>query len=203
MRFRPTKPAIRSRIMRRGVASAVALAGVLAIAATVALPGAAGAATSPTKLTTTHNKTWGTILTLSNGIVVYHLTTDPKNKSVCSGACAKIWPPVLLVAGQKKPAGNGLSGLGTITRSNGTHQVTYKGIPLYRYIGDHKAGQATGNVKDQWGRWWVVNPAHPQVAPTAVHASTGVTTPPSGGGSAPTSGGGVAPTTVPGSGAAY
>jgi predicted lipoprotein with Yx(FWY)xxD motif len=222
MGFRPARPAIRSSLIRGGLASAIALAGVLASAGTVALPATAGAATSPTTLTTAHNKTWGTILTLSNGTVVYRLTTDPKNKSVCSGACPKIWPPVTLAAGQRKPAGNGLSGLGTITRSDGTHQVTFNGIPLYRYIGDHKAGQATGNLKDKWGRWWVVNPAHPRVAPAAINASTGVTTspssggstpasgggsapttPPSGGGSAPKSGGGVAPTTAPSSGAAY
>jgi predicted lipoprotein with Yx(FWY)xxD motif len=187
MRVRPVERGIRPRIMRAGVVFAMALAGVSAVVVTVAVPAAAGAATSPTTLATTHNKTWGTILTLSNGAVVYRLTADPKNKSVCTGTCAKIWPPVLLASGQKRAAGHGLSGLGTITRSNGTHQVTYKGVPLYRYTGDHKAGQAGGNVKDQWGRWWVVNPAHPRVAPTPVHASAVVTT----------------PTTVPGSGAAY
>jgi predicted lipoprotein with Yx(FWY)xxD motif len=222
MGFRPTRATIRLSLMRGGVASAIVLAGVLASAGAVALPATAGAAASPIMLTTTHTKTWGPILTLSNGDVVYRLTTDPKNKSVCSGACAKVWPPVTLAAGQKKPAGNGLSGLGTITRSNGTHQVTFNGVPLYRYIGDHKAGQATGNIKDKWGRWWVVNPAHPRVAPSAINASASVTAPPSGGGpapasgggpaptmppsnggSAPKSGGGAAPTTVPSSGAAY
>jgi predicted lipoprotein with Yx(FWY)xxD motif len=161
--------------------------GASALAGTLVLPGAAGAATTPTTVTTTHSKTWGTILTTGNGTTVYRLTTDPKNKSVCSGTCAKIWPPVLLAAGQKTPVGHNVSGLGTITRSNGTHQVTYKGVPLYKFVGDHKAGQATGNVKDTWGRWWVVNPANPHVAPTAVHVAPANTT----------------PTTVAGSGAAY
>jgi predicted lipoprotein with Yx(FWY)xxD motif len=145
-------------------------------------PATAGAATSPIAITTTHNKAWGTILTLSNGSVVYRLTTDPKNKSVCSGTCAKVWPPVLLAAGQKRATGHGVSGLGTITRSNGTHQVTYQGIPLYRYFGDHGPGQATGNIKDKWGRWWVVNPASPHVAPTEQHVSAPSTAPSSGAG---------------------
>ncbi|HEX3981382.1 MAG TPA: hypothetical protein VHW93_09160 [Acidimicrobiales bacterium] len=181
--------------MKGGAVSAIMLTGALAVVGTVTLPAAAGAGTTPVTVTTTDNKAWGTILTLSNGTVVYRLTTDPKNKSVCSGTCAKIWPPVLLATGQKKATGHGVSGLGTITRSNGTHQVTYQGIPLYRYFGDHKAGQATGNIKDKWGRWWVVNPASPHVPPTEANVSTG--------GSAPTAGGGATPTGVPSSSVAY
>ena len=177
-----------TRMARWTVAVAMTVVGVGAAAGAVVLPAAAGAASSPTTVTTAQNKTWGKILVLGNGTTVYRLTTDPKNKSVCKGECAKIWPPVVLAAGQKTPIGHGgVTGLGTITRSGGVHQVTYKGVPLYRFIGDHKSGQATGNIKDTWGRWWVVNPANPRVAPTAVHVSHGSTT----------------PTTVAGSGAAY
>jgi predicted lipoprotein with Yx(FWY)xxD motif len=167
--------------------TAVVLLGAATLAGTMVLPGAAGATTTKTTVMTAHNKTWGTILTLGTGVTVYRLTADGKNKSVCSGTCAKIWPPVVLAPGQKTPAGNGVSGLGTIKRSNGSLQVTYKGVPLYRFIGDHKAGQATGNIKDTWGQWWVVNPAHPTATPTASTSS----------------GGSVTPTTVAGSGAAY
>ena len=158
-----------TRMARWTVAVAMTVVGVGAAAGAVVLPAAAGAASSPTTVTTAQNKTWGKILVLGNGTTVYRLTTDPKNKSVCKGECAKIWPPVVLAAGQKSadrprrrdrtrhhhPAG-------------GVHQVTYKGVPLYRFIGDHKSGQATGNIKDTWGKWWVVNPANPRVAPTAV-----------------------------------
>jgi predicted lipoprotein with Yx(FWY)xxD motif len=179
---------VRSNIARWTAMMAVVLVGALTVAAAVMLPSAAGAASSPTTVTTAQNKTWGKILVLGNGTTVYRLAADPKNKSVCKGECAKIWPPVLLAAGQKSPVGHGgVTGLGTITRSGGAHQITYKGVPLYRFIGDHKAGQATGNIKDSFGRWWVVNPSNPRVAPTAVH----------------TSGGGTTPTTVAGSGAAY
>ncbi len=173
--------------MRPLAAVAVALLGASGVAATFVAPTVAGAASSQTTITTAHNKTWGTILVLGNGTTVYRLAADPKNKSVCSGTCAKIWPPVLLAAGQKHPIGHHVSGLGTITRANGKHQVTYKGVPLYRFVGDTKAGKATGNIKDTWGRWWVVNPADPRVAPSATDSSTG----------------GSSPTTVAGSGAAY
>ena len=186
MRVRARGQSIGSGRSQWGAVAVAAVLGASALAGTLVLPGAAGAAPAPTTVTTTHTKTWGTILTTGNGTTVYRLTTDPKNKSVCSGTCAKIWPPVVLAAGQKAPIGHSVSGLGTITRPNGTHQVTYKGVPLYKFVGDHKPGQATGNVKDTWGRWWVVNPANPRVAPTAVQAPTSTT-----------------PTTVAGSGAAY
>jgi predicted lipoprotein with Yx(FWY)xxD motif len=138
-------------------------------------PAVAGATSSSTVIVVDHNKTWGSILALSNGDAVYRLTADPADKSVCSGACATAWPPVLLAAGQKSPTGQGVSGLGTITRTGGQKQVTYKGIPLYRYVGDHSAGQVNGNIKDTWGQWWTVNPAHPHATPTAAKSSGGGT----------------------------
>jgi predicted lipoprotein with Yx(FWY)xxD motif len=184
---RTKQPTAHSGMARPLLALALSLLGVVTLAGTIVLPGAAGAATTKITVTTKHNKTWGTILTLSSGVTVYRLTADSKNKSVCTGACATIWPPVVLAAGQKTPVGNGVSGLGSIKRADGTRQVTYKGVPLYRFVGDRKAGQATGNIKDTWGQWWVVNPAHPTAKPTA----------------ATSSGGSSAPTTVAGSGAAY
>jgi predicted lipoprotein with Yx(FWY)xxD motif len=165
------RPTGRSKFGRRAIALAsVALAG--AGLGVTALPMAAGAAASPTVITVTHNKTWGQILTLSSGFTLYRLTADSKNKSTCTGACAKIWPPVLLAAGQKTPVGHGVSGLGMIARAGGTHQVTLDGIPLYRYVGDQKPGQVTGNVKDTFGQWWDVNPSHPTAIPTAAKSGT-------------------------------
>jgi len=187
MNIRNAVQAHRSRKPQLLAAGIIALLGVSAVAGTLVQPGLAGASSSPTTIMTAHNKTWGTILVLGNGTTVYRLAADPKNKSVCSGTCATIWPPVLLASGQKSPVGHGVHGLGTINRANGKHQVTYQGVPLYRFIGDHNAGQATGNIKDTWGRWWVVNPANPHMVPTASHPASG----------------GSAPTTVAGSGAAY
>jgi transposase len=43
-------------------------------------------------------------------------------------------------------AGQGLPGkVTTITRTDGSHQLTYNGHPLYTYIGDTAPGQARGN----------------------------------------------------------
>ena len=73
---------------------------------------------------------------------------DSKDHSRCAGECATFWPPVLLAPGQKVPVGIGVSGLGSFTRSNGTRQVTLYGVPLYRFVGDKKPGQVTGNCEE-------------------------------------------------------
>jgi hypothetical protein len=56
---------------------------------------------------------------------------------------------------------------------NGTHQVTLDGLPLYRFLGDKKPGQVTGNVKNAFGRWFSINPKHPTIAPTEVKTGGG------------------------------
>src|ERR1700691_2643704 len=76
----------------------------------------------------TQSTSWGPTLALKNGDTVYAFAKDTKNKSNCTGQCAVDWPPVLLSAGQKAPDGIGVKDLGAIMRTNGTHQVTSKGI---------------------------------------------------------------------------
>ena len=50
--------------------------------------------------------------------------------------------------------------LGTITRSDGTKQVTYLGHPLYYFAGDSGPGQTNGQGSDSFGaKWWLVAPA--------------------------------------------
>jgi predicted lipoprotein with Yx(FWY)xxD motif len=142
-----------------------------------------GASSSPTTITVAQNKTWGPTLTLKDGDTLYRLTKDSKDKSDCSGKCATIWLPVVLAAGQKTPAGVGVSHLGSFTRAGGMKQVTYEGIPLYTFTGDKKAGQVTGNIKDTWGQWWSINPASPTSAPKKKGGGSTTTT---------TAGGGIA-----------
>jgi predicted lipoprotein with Yx(FWY)xxD motif len=57
-------------------------------------------------------------------------------------------------------AGSGVSQalLGTITRPNGTVQVTYDGHPLYFFSADTAVGTAHGQgVKAFGAEWYVVN----------------------------------------------
>jgi predicted lipoprotein with Yx(FWY)xxD motif len=155
---------------RGGRLAAAIAAAVASSIATVALTLPAGASPSAT-IAVSQNKTWGPILQLSNGQTVYLLTKDTKNHSVCTGACAKAWPPVVVSKGGH-PQGNGVSNLGTIKRAGGKLQVTYEGIPLYTFVGDHAAGDVTGNIKDKFGQWYVVNPTHPQTVPTETSGSS-------------------------------
>ena len=53
----------------------------------------------------------------------------------------------------------GIGKIGTIDRSDGTVQATYNGHPLYTYIGDTAAGQASGNKLNLNGGFWYEIPA--------------------------------------------
>jgi predicted lipoprotein with Yx(FWY)xxD motif len=165
--------------------SALALA-TCAGSIALATPPAMAQSVPKTTIAIKKNTAWGSILTLASGRTVYRFAKDTKNKSNCSGACAVVWPPVLLVKGQTAPVGKGVSHLGVIMRSNGAHQVTYEGVPLYLFIRDNKTS-INGNIKDAFGQWWVINPATPTKTPVKVGSggSSGpTTTAPSGGGAA-------------------
>jgi predicted lipoprotein with Yx(FWY)xxD motif len=87
---------------------------------------------------------FGTVLTGPNGKTLYTYAGDTATSSTCTGSCAAAWPP-LPTTGQPT-AGAGVTGqLGTVSRADGTTQVTYDGHPLYYWEGDTKAGDVTGN----------------------------------------------------------
>lgn len=71
---------------------------------------------------------------------------NPWSKAVaCRGICAAVpWPPVL--TSQQPVAGPGIDqqDIGTTVRPDGTHQVTYKGKPVYLFWGDAYLPGVTG-----------------------------------------------------------
>jgi predicted lipoprotein with Yx(FWY)xxD motif len=92
-----------------------------------------------------------TVVTNAKGFTRYSFAPDTATTSKCTGACAQIWPPVTGPA----TAGPGVSGkLGTITRSDGSKQATYRGHPLYTYTADTAPGQANGNGLNVDGGVW-------------------------------------------------
>ena len=102
----------------------------------------------------------GTYLTGAGQKTAYLWVADSGGKSSCSGACAKAWPP--LTTKGKPIAGIGVqsSDLGTIKRSDGSTQVTYKGHPLYYFIEDAGKGSIKGQGSDAFGAdWWLVSPS--------------------------------------------
>ena len=80
--------------------------------------------------------------------VVYVFDNDPISggTSTCYGGCADAWPPVLVT--DESPSG--VSGLGSITRTDNTVQVTYEGRPLYFYAGDQQPGDRIGDNVAGW-----------------------------------------------------
>jgi predicted lipoprotein with Yx(FWY)xxD motif len=81
--------------------------------------------------------------------------------SNCYGACAQAWPPVTVPSGQTPTAsGNAQQQyLGTISRTDGKTQVTYKGNPLYYYAEDQNQNDYKGQKLDQYGAlWYLVKP---------------------------------------------
>jgi predicted lipoprotein with Yx(FWY)xxD motif len=142
--------------------------------------GASGAAAgsssgaSGSMVITTASAAGGTFLTDGSGRAVYLWAKDTGGMSACSGACSGSWPPVtatgtVTATGSAKPAD-----LGTITRSDGTKQVTYDGHPLYYYVGDSGAGTASGQGSDQFGaKWWLVAPSGGDVTASVSSFTTG------------------------------
>jgi predicted lipoprotein with Yx(FWY)xxD motif len=98
----------------------------------------------------------GTILVAgSNGMTLYTFTKDAAGVSNCKGGCATTWPPLTVPAGQTPSGGTGVSGtLATITRDDGSLQVTYKGLPLYFFHSDSKPGDTNGHYTN----WELVTP---------------------------------------------
>ena len=121
---------------------------------------------------TTVSSSAGTFLATSSGHAVYLWSKDGNGMSACSGACAGAWPPVTTTGQVTASGGAKSSDLGTITRPDGTKQVTYEGHPLYFFSGDSGPGMASGQGNDGFGaKWWLVSPSGSDVT-SAVTAFT-------------------------------
>ncbi|HKC28004.1 MAG TPA: hypothetical protein VKB75_08315 [Jatrophihabitans sp.] len=142
-----------------------------------AAPASHGSTSTATVDVRTSNGT--SFLTDSAGRSLYLFASDTSTKSTCSGACATAWPPLTAKTAPTAGPGAKASDLSTITRSDGTKQVSYAGHPLYLFAGDTAAGQTNGEGTNAFGAlWYVVSPAGQQI--TTVSATSGL----SGGGGA-------------------
>jgi predicted lipoprotein with Yx(FWY)xxD motif len=134
---------------------------------------ASGGSTAATVIES-HAGSAAPFLTNSSGRAVYLWAADSMNKSMCSGACAQAWPPVTSMGQVTAAHGAKAADLGTITRSDGTKQVTYLGHPLYYFAGDSGPGQTNGQGSDSFGaKWWLVAPAGAKITVADAAASTG------------------------------
>lgn len=87
----------------------------------------------------------GMVLVDSTGMTLYFLKGETAAAIKCTGSCATEWPPLTVTSGVQPTVGSGVPGqVGTVQRPDGSLQVTYDDKPLYTFVGDSGAGQATG-----------------------------------------------------------
>jgi predicted lipoprotein with Yx(FWY)xxD motif len=149
--------------MRRGTTKRLArltrligASAVVAIATTALVlggPAAVAKSKRATKPTVAKAKVAGVgaVLVDSDGKTLYTLTNGGTAVD-CTGQCANFWPPLMVTAGTTPKGGKGVKGLGV----SATDQVTVKGLPVYRFMGDAKAGQASGEGISSFGGVWHV-----------------------------------------------
>ena len=141
-----------------GTLSAIGLAAAsLSLALVLAVPGGpagatgSGANAKTVKISTAKVAGVGTVLTTASGLTLYRFAEDSPGTSKCTGACAKIWPPLLAAKGAHVSAPHGVKGFSLLKITNGHSQVAFHKLPLYTFAGDKKKGQAHGqNVGKVW-----------------------------------------------------
>jgi predicted lipoprotein with Yx(FWY)xxD motif len=120
--------------------------------------GSAVAASAPTRTAAAKvgvgSTQLGRIVVDSKGRTLCLFEKDTNRRSACYGQCASYWPPLLTHGKPVARGGAKQSLLGTTRRANGSRQVTYAGHPLYRYVGDQKPGQTTGEGSQLFGAGW-------------------------------------------------
>lgn len=101
------------------------------------------------------NGKFGNIMTDSKGKTLYFFAIDASGNSGCSGDCSVAWPTFYQ---ETLTLDDGLDpkDFGTITRTGGAKQTTYKGWPLYYFKNDTKAGDTNGDGVESV--WFVAKP---------------------------------------------
>ncbi len=90
-------------------------------------------------------------LTNSQGWTLYYRTADTAS-SVCSGACASAWPPLL--SSSVPSSTNSLPGKLSLQKNANGSQIEYNSHPLYTYSGDSGPRQMNGECVGSV--WFVV-----------------------------------------------
>ena len=159
----------------KNILAIVAAFGAAALVAATALAGTSSRAHARASgaLVTLRKTALGVVLVDARGRTLYLFQKDHNGLSTCTTACAAYWPP--LVSHGTPRAGAGIKrSLLTLGRAHsGVRQVLYAGHPLYRFVGDKRAGQTTGEGLNNFGAEWYVVAASGQKV-EAKSSATGV-----------------------------
>ncbi len=146
-----------NRLNRMGMVCAVA----------AAMLAACGGGTYQQQMSTTNSLqlaargSLGNILVDGNGRALYYFARDlpagggSAAVSHCNGSagdgssCVYHWP-IFHAGSGSLGAGISASDVGEFTRADGLAQTTYKGFPLYYFLGDATAGAVNGESVDDW-----------------------------------------------------
>lgn len=97
--------------------------------------------------------TKGSYLTDFDGKTLYIFDKDQTGVSNCTGSCATLWPFYTSGATAESILPTNIT---VITRTDGSKQFAWKGMPLYYYSKDTKAGDITGDGVG--GVWHLAKP---------------------------------------------
>jgi predicted lipoprotein with Yx(FWY)xxD motif len=162
------------------VASSLGAGVAVGLASATLAPDVAGASRAQVvRVSTAKVAHVGTVLTTGSGRTLYYFTANPLGKSLCTGACAQIWPPDLASKGAHIRGPHGVKGLSLISVGSGHWQVAFHNNALYRFKSDTRKGQAGG--QGVLGKWFAALksgiPATAAGAPVTAPTSTSTTAP--------------------------
>lgn len=123
-------------------------------------------------------KPYGTHLVDAHHDSLYVLSSDAKDASTCTGACASAWPPLTVSGAPTAGPGVAPGLLGTLSRKDGSTQVSYGGKPLYTFSKDASPGDTKGEgVKAFGGRWTLIDSYGDAIQPPNAGKATAPTLP--------------------------
>ena len=109
----------------------------------------------------------GSILADARGRTLYLFEKDTSTASTCNSECASYWPPL-----KSHGTPHAAAGVHALLLGLAHGQVTYAGHPLYRFVGDKRAGQTTGEGLTNFGADWYVVAANGKKIEPAKGASS-------------------------------
>jgi predicted lipoprotein with Yx(FWY)xxD motif len=106
-------------------------------------------------------------------VTAYSFSRDHRGDIDCTRDCAVTWIPVLTTGAPQVAGGISAKDVGVVRRDDGTHQVTYKGKPLYLYSAEQAvfsnpssppsttgtAGNGNGLHGPDGGRFSIITPS--------------------------------------------